>query len=276
MHDQDDKNVQGQDGPGQNGTRDEFRSFLEHVYNEYIRKRVHRIGRYFRDSAMLHQCEYRWNGLRRAIHNIDYTQTYCSDSDDVYKTFRPERLRRIVQEIEDGVRLNIRLGAEVGVLDALDEYFGEIMSRLDIADFPEQEYDLLCDVGFHNPKSEIQGIICVLRMRHKERASGQKEKVRVSRELEHAAVILSGSQDDFMPSEEEEEFNARRPRKPLRWFKGLRKIGQGAAVSIGGACLATGLPKFSVSPEIQAWGTLVSATTGVGMILDGTGALQGE
>jgi hypothetical protein len=56
----------------------------------------------------------------------------------------------------------------------------------------------------------------------------------------------------------------------------LGKIGRGAGISIGDVCLAAGILKFPVSLETQTWGAIVSATTGVAMIMDGIGELRGE
>jgi len=65
-------------------------------------------------------------------------------------------------------------------------------------------------------------------------------------------------------------------KKSRRWFKGLGKIGQGAALSIANAALAVGVIHFPVSPETQTWGALASVATGIGTILSGVGDLRGE
>jgi len=257
-------------------TKEEYHSFLEYIHNEYIRKRIHRIGRYLDHPKMWHHWEYEWPRLKKALHIIDYIQTHCDDVNDIYNTFHIDRLRRTIDEIEDGVRWNNRLAREIGLLDALDQYFAEIIAGLDIDDFPEEEYDMLKDFGFHNPKSDLQGIIYLLKIRHKNDVSWQKEKIQVSRELERTVEILSSAKKDFKTSNEEKDTIVEPPKKSRRWFKGLGKIGQGAAISIGDICLAAGILKFPVSPETQTWGALVSATTGVGMVLDGIGEIRGE
>jgi len=257
-------------------TRDEFHSFLEYVYNEYLRKRVHRIGRHFDHPEMSHHWEYEWQGLKRALHVIDYAQLYCDDTDDIYRTFRLDRLRRAVDEIRNGVRWNNRLAREIGLLDALDQYYEQLVSGLDAEDFPAEEYELMSEIGFHNPKVDLQGIICLLKMRQREKESWQKEKMCVSGELERAAEILSSAKDDFKEQDSNSSEKSEPPKKSRRWFKGLGKIGQGAAMSIADICLAAGFLKFPVSPETQTWGVLVSATAGTGLVLDGVGELRGE
>jgi hypothetical protein len=257
-------------------TRDEFHSFLEYVYNEYLRKSIHRVGRYFDHPKMSHHWEYEWRGLKRALHVIEYTQSCCDNEDDIYHTFKLERLRRAVDEIQDGVRWNNRLAREIGLLDALDQYYTELVSGLDAEDFPPEEFEMMREIGFHDPKRDLQGIICLLKMRQKEKVSWQKEKMCVSRELERTVEILAAAQDDFKETDSDSSGKSDPPKKPRRWFKGLGKIGQGAAMSIADICLAAGVLKFPVSPETQTWGTLVSATAGTGLVLDGIGELRGE
>lgn len=257
-------------------TRDEFRSFLEYVYNEYLRKSIHRVGRHFDHREMSYHWEYEWRGLRRALHVIEYTQSHCDNDDDIYRTFQLKRLRRAVDEVEDGVRWNIHLAREIGLLDALDQYYAELVSGLDAEDFPAEEFEMMREIGFHDPKRDLQGIICLLKMRQQEKASWQKEKISVSRELERTVEILSSAQEDFKEKDSKNTEKSEPPKKSRRWFKGLGKIGQGAAMSIADICLAAGVLKFPVSPETQTWGALVSATAGTGLLLDGVGELRGE
>jgi len=218
---------------------------------------------------------YEWKGLTRALHIADYIETYCDDADDIYRTFQLERLRRAVDEIEDGVRWNNRLSREIGLFDALDQYYAELVTGLNIDDFPEQEYEMLAEFGVHNPKAHLQGIICLLKLRQQEKVSWQKEKICVSRELERTVEILSSAQEDFREQDGGSNEESGPPKKPRRWFKGLGKIGQGAAMSIGDICLAASLLEVPVSPETKTWGALVSATAGTGIILDAMGELRG-
>ena len=261
-------------------TKDEFHSFLEYVYNEYLRERIHRAARYFDDPRILYHRGYEMKGLRRALYVINYIQAHCDDDDDVYSTFRSGALSDAVDQVRRSVRWNNELAREVGLLDALDQYYEEIVAGLDIADFPEQEFQMLRDFGFHDPKVDLQGLVVLIKMRQKESVVRQKEGLHVSRKLEQTVEILGSAQEAFDKGKEEDEEEDKeksgRPKKPRRWFKGLGKIGQGAAMSIGDICLAAGIFKFPVSPETQTWGAIVSATAGVGMILDGVGELRDE
>jgi len=252
---------------------EEYKEFLKFVFNEYTRARIDRISRYWDDPRMWHQWHYEWKRLRRAIDIMNYINNHCDDTDEIYRTFRLKRLRRVIDEIEDGVRWNNRLAEKLGFLDAFDAYYDEIVEGLDISLFPESELDMLRQVGFRDPKSDLQGIIYLLKARKKKRLRLNKE-ISMSRQLKKTVEVLSESQKEF---KEDENLNEqKKPKKSRRWFKGLGQIGQGAALSISNIALATGVLKFPVPPDTQTYGALVSATTGVGMILTGVGDLRGE
>lgn len=256
-------------------TNDEYREFLKYIFNEYIRPRIHRIGRYYDHPKMWHHWEYEWRGLKRAVDLINYINNHCDDSDDIYETFTLERLRRAVGEIEEGVLWNNRIAEETGFLDALDAYYDEIVEGLEAELFPESEYDLLKEFGSKDPKSDIKGIIYILKAR-KKRAYPSNKEVPISKGLKDTVERLSKAEEQFKEKDEKEPMKVEKPKKSRRWFKGLGQIGQGAALSIGDIALAAGMLQFPVSPETQTWGSLVSATTGVGMILNGVGELRGE
>lgn len=87
---------------------------------------------------------------------------------------------------------------------------------------------------------------------------------------------LSKAKDQFKEQDDKEVTKEELPKKSRRWFKGLGQIGRGAALSIGDIALAVGTLHLPVSPETQTWGSLVSATTGIGMIFNGIGELRNE
>ena len=247
---------------------EEYKAFLKYIFNEYIQPRINRIGRW--DPHEMDQWSYEWRRLKRAVDLVNYINNHCKDTDDIYNTFTLERLGRAVEDVEYGVRWHNRLAEKAGFLDAFDSYYDEIVDGLEAELFPENEYDLFRELGSQNPKSDIQGIIYILKVRRKKNSSSNKE-VLISNRLEITVTILSEAQKQF---KEQNEKNPKKP-KSRRWFKGLGQIGQGAALSIGDIALAAGILQFPVSTETQ-WSSLVSAATGVGMILNGVGELRGE
>ena len=250
---------------------EEYKQFLKYIFNEYIRPRIQRIDRYFDHPKMWHHWHYEWRGLKRAIDLINYIIEHCEDTHDIYRTFTLDRLRKAVDEIEDGVRWNNRLAEETGFLDVLDSYYEEIVDGLDAELFPEAEYELMREIGFKDPRSDLRGIIYILQARKKKHLSYE---VSVSQNLKNTVETLSKAREQFKRTDK--NHNTEKPKKSRKWFKGLGQIGQGAALSIGNIALALGALTFPVSTETQTWGALVSATTGVGMIMNGVGELRGE
>lgn len=251
---------------------DEYQAFLEHLFDTYIRDRLHRLDRYFDHPKMGHRWNYEHERLRRAMHIIRYIQAHCDSTDDIYSTFRDDRLRRTVDEVRDGVRFNTRLAEESGFLDAIDAYYTEIVEGMNIDCFPESEFDILRELGSENPKREIQANVHILKSRQSK--SRSCDQMSVSSQLSHAEETLSSAEKEMKTSDDNDV--KEKPKKSRRWFKGLGQIAQGAVLSLADIGLAAGALGFPVSPETKTWGTLVSSTTGVGMILTGVGELRGE
>lgn len=255
-------------------TNDEYKEFLKYIFDEYIQPRIHRIERYL-DHPKHYHWHYEWRCLKRAVALINYIDNHCDDQNDIYRTFTLERLRRAVDEVKDGVRWNNRLAEEAGFLDAFDSHYNEIIQGLDIELFPESELEILHEFGARDPKSKLRGMIYLLKTRNKDECSYNNE-MSISNQLNKIVKRLDEAESAFKETDKNSTENKDRPKKSRRWFKGLGQIGQGAALSIGDIALAAGMLEFPASPETQTWGALVSATTGVGMILNGVGELRGE
>lgn len=258
-------------------TNEEYKSFLKYVFHEYTEKRLHRLGKYFDKQGMHHEWRYEWRRLMSALHLMRYIQDVCNDKDDVYSTFRLERLRSAIGEIEDGLRWHNRLAEEAGFFDAWDAFYDEIVDGIRADLMPESELDLMKQLGFSDPKTDIEGIIYSIKMRAKVKHKNNNN-LHVSSRLNHVVDELTRAQQDFQESIDELKLEKRKDtiKKERRWFKGLGQIGQGAALSIGDIALAVGGLNLPVSAETQTWGAIVSATTGIGMIFNGIGDLRGE
>jgi len=253
----------------------EYKEFLKYVFNEYIQPRIHRISRYCGHPEMWHHWSYEWQSLKRAIALVNYINNYCNDTNDIYMTFTLKRLREAIDEAKAGLRWHNELAEDLGFFDAIDAYFDEIVDGLDVELFPESEYELFKELGSRNPKSDLQGIIYVLKTR-KKKSSFLINEISVSKNLKNTVKKLSEAEEQFEENEKNAENSKNKPKKSRRWFKGLGQIGQGTALSIGDIALATDILKFPVPPEVKTWGSLVSTTTGIGMVLNGIGELRGE
>lgn len=260
-------------------TNDEYKSFLKYVFHEFIEKRIHRLGRYFDHPKMFHEWDWQWRRLRKGLHLMRYIQDVCNDTNDIYETFRRERLAGAIDEIEDGMKWHNRLAEESGFFDAWDSHYEEIVAGLGIDLIPETEFDLLRELGFADPKAELEGIMYVVKKRTV-RDQKYRNSWSISFKIKQVEKDLSEAKNDLKAKKDDDpdnNSNEKRPKKKdRRWFKGIGQIGQGTALSIGDIALAAGALNFPVSPETQTFGALVSATTGVGMILTGIGELRGE
>ncbi len=245
--------------------RDEYLSFVKSVHNEYIREqRIRERYHPYYEKGFYHELE----PLERAIRITNYIQQYCPNTDDIYNTFELKILHTIVVDTRWRLSYHNNFASEIGLLDALDNHYHEIITGLSIDDFPEEEFEMLSEIGLISPKTKIQGMIYLLKIQHKER-------VRVSAQLKEAEELLDSAKNAFSYKNKDTKKEPMQ-KKPRPWFKGLGKIAQGVAISLLDIGLAVGGVGFPVSPETRTIGAITSSTTGIGMILHGIGELRGE
>lgn len=252
-------------------TNEEYIEFLKYVISQYIIPRLDKMRRHWMHHPMYFgEWDYQWRRLRDAIAlaNLIYSLT---ENRDIYDIFKPDGVGKIIGDIKDGVNLSKNMAEDGGFLDALNNHYDEIIEGLTIDLFPEGELMIFHDLGAKDPKSELQGILYLLKVRAKKASNLQKEA-----SPQH---LLERVQNKL--TEEEEQFKAEKakeqpPQKSRRWFKGLGKIGQGAGLSIADIGLAAGIIKFPVSAETASLGALASVISGYGLIMDGIGELRGE
>lgn len=248
----------------------EYSAFLDYLFHTYIRDRLHRIERHWDGPMGHHMWHYEIDRLRRAMHVIRYIQSHCDDTDDIYSTFQTERLSRVVDEVRDGVRRSDHLAEEAGFLDAIEGHYPEIVAGMKLEHFPEADLVLLRDLGSDDPKRDIQAVIHILKARQPPPQFRDQPSIRT--ELSQGEEQLSSAVAEMQAGKDKPETT----KKSRRWFKGLGQVAQGAALSLADIGLAVGVLQFPVSPETQTWGSLISTTTGVGMIMTGVGELRAE
>lgn len=252
----------------------EYKDFLAYLSNEYIERRKHRFLRRFHHYEMEYVFDQQWHSLIASMGVINFIKYHCDSDDDIYKTFRMERLKATVNSVKNGVRINEQIASDAGFLSAIEDHFAEIIDGMVPEYFPPEELEILRELGSRDPKIELVGIIYLLKARKTYLVSSTKE-VSVSKQLEWVVERLSKEQERF--KEETEAQNREISERPgRRWFKALGQICQGSALSIANVGLAVGLLPFPVSPETKTWGALLSTTSGVGMILTGVGDLRNE
>jgi hypothetical protein len=250
---------------------EEYKKFLEYLFNEYIRYRRPRIRRRFHPFEWLHEWDWEWNRLTKAARVLRYIHRFCEDEDDIYHTFTRERIAQLPGEIHDGLRLHNRLAEEGGFLEAFDEHYDEIVDGLKLEYMPDVELDVLRDLGSEDPEAELTAMIHMVRSR-RQRVLAMNREIRISQQLKQAEERLDQQRKELA----EEEKVEKPKRKSRRWFKGLGQIAQGSALSVANIGLAVGVFTFPVPAATATWGALVSSITGVGVVLNGIGDFRGE
>ena len=205
---------------------EDYKRFLEYVFNQFVRERVARLDEWF-DGPRFHHWGYQWRRLKRASDLVRYIQANCDDADDIYSTFRLERLRDTVGDIQDDVRWSNRLAEEAGFLDALEAHFDELVDGLRADYLPPSEVDILRDLGSRDPRLDLEGMIYVVKARSR-RAGRANREVSVRSQLSDVEKDLATLRDQFdqlVKKQEEEEEQEKAPKKSRRWFKALGQIG---------------------------------------------------
>jgi len=257
-------------------TDDEYRKFLSFLFERYVRPRVPRVRRRFRHH-MEDEWDYHLSQAQQALNILRYIESYCDDDDDVYNTFTRERLSRAMSDTRNSLHFSNRVAEEAGFLDAIEPHVNEILNGLEPHHLPDADKEVLREMGIPNPEMELQELILFAKT-SRDRWERMAREVSIRQQLHALEERLERTQKDFekIKQSEKEENQQPQTKKSRRWFMGLGKISQGAAISIANVALAVGALKFPVSPETQTWGAVASVTTGIGTIFSGVGDLRNE
>jgi len=253
----------------------EYKHFLEYIFNEYVRDRLPRVHDHYEFELHHHRRDKYLHILKRPAILTRYIHAYCDDEGDIYRTFTAGALGGIIRNVETGLHRSNRLLEQAGFLDAFDSYLEEIIEGIKPEYFPKYDLEVLREMGSTNPKADLRGIVYAVKRRKEERRRMSRE-IPIRRQLELAEEELERTRKQLEESVEEKQNNIEVPKKSRRWFKGLGQIAQGAALSIADVGIAVGMLHFPVSPETQTLGALVSTATGVGNMLNGIGELRNE
>lgn len=249
----------------------EYEKFMAYLYNEYVRSRSHRrFRKHFHPMEWGHRLGWEWERLVNASNLLRYINHQCHDEDEIYRTITRERIAQLPDEIRTGAITNRNMLEESGFMEAIDAYYEEIIAGMKLEHMPEQELEVMRQLGSPEPEAELSALIYIVKSRCKNQRS--YNELKVSNQLKNIEHKLE--QQEQQPSELKE--NAEKPKKSRRWFKGLGQIAQGSALSIANVGLAIGAISIPVAAETAGWGAIVSSITGVGMVLNGVGEFRGE
>jgi hypothetical protein len=231
--------------------KSDYEEFVDYIYHEHIENRLARI----RSRIMRHRL----------------------DDETISRSFTPEMLDRTLSRVEQGARFNNRIVAETEIADIIQDYFGEIVDGMKVDHFPREDFEVLRQSGSSDPRREVVAMIHLVRSR-KERFIQESRNVRFGQRLTQGAERIEEIRK-ALPKEspsQQNEPNKRNNVVKRATFKGIGAIAQGTMLTITDLTLAAGLWSVSLPAETTTVGAVVSATTGVGMILTGIGELRGE
>ena len=257
-------------------TEDEYIEFLTYLFDEYVRERLPSAEYYFDKYCFEgRSAGYTHRRLQKAVLMSKYIYTTCDEDEEILRTFTKKVLHGHIEEVMRSCNQNTRLLERIGILDCLQSHYREIVNGMNVSHFPDLDTKILAELGSRDPALDLKGIIYSNRAKAQQGGESAnmcdidvKRRLKRVEEMVESALGIYQDDKNKLPSET--------PKKPRRWFKGLGNIGQGTALSLGNIGLAIGAFGFPVSPETQTWGAIVSATTGVGMIMNGVGELRNE
>lgn len=257
-------------------TDDEYRKFLSFLFERYMRPHIPRVRSRYRHH-MEDEWSYHLGHAQRAFPVFRYIENNCDDDDDVYGTFTLERLGRAVSNTRYSLNFSNNIAERSGFLDAFETYARDILNGLEPHHLPDADKDVLREMGIPNPEMEIEALI-LLAKTSRDRWEHTARDVSIRQQLRDIEKRLERAEKDFEEMKQAQKETNLQPKmkKSRRWFMGLGKIGQGAALSIANVALAVGALNFPVSPETRTWGVIASVATGVGTILGGVGDLRNE
>ena len=250
----------------------EYEKFMTYLYNEYVRTRGRRLRKHFHPLEWMHGWGYEWDRLVSASNLLRYINHQCRSEEEIYRTITRERIAQLPDEIRDGVRTNRNMPEESGFMEAIDTYYDEIVEGMKLEHMPQQEFEVMRELGSSDPESELSALMYIVKSRCKTRRSYNQE-VKISNQLKDLEHKLEQQEKQLKELKEDSE---KQPKKSRRWFKGLGQIAQGSALSFANVGLAMGAITIPVAAETAGWGAIVSSITGVGMVLNGVGEFRGE
>jgi hypothetical protein len=249
--------------------REEFRSFMAHLFSRYVRDRKKQWHGTYRTRE---EWSTEFEHLERLLRILKFIDETCDTDEEIYNTFDNDLLGGIPHQVLRGLRFNTKITKQTGILAAFDDYYVEIVSHMRLEDMPPEEVEIFRRLGSDDPETELRAQIFLARSRAHELPRRDAE-IRLSDQLRQIEHDLEKQGENFKLLMKEHKG----PKEPMRrWFKSLGKIAQGSALSIANVALAVGILPFPVAAETATWGALVSSATGVGMILGGVGEFRGE
>ncbi len=252
--------------------KNEYEEFIKCLFYEYMEKKLARIRRKWHPFHFIEEWRHFIPRLTRAMRVIRFIEDYFDEDEEIRDSLRPEMLNRTLDSVEDGVKHNNRLTVDSEIVEVIQDYFAEIVDGMSVEHFPEEDFEVMRQSGSLDARREITAIVHLLKSR-KEKLIRNGKEVRFSKSMKRCVEIISERRE--LLKEEEGKSNKKVSIK-RRWFKGIGTICQGTLLSITDISVACGFWPIPLPVETKTVGAVVSATSGIGMIITGIGELRGE
>lgn len=237
-------------------TNQEFDDFLKYLSQEYLTRPFERLHPPGEESLEV--------GLRSTLGWLQEADqavrhVYMSSKFDQPGAIKRDGLRGTLSNIEKAVHFHNDLAERTGVMAIMDQHFVDIARGLRIEHLPNDESYLLSRLGFEHTAENLPGLLYAVReLAERERLN--PEKASVSDRLGMIEQDIHKSAGNSAP-------------KKRKWWTGIGKIINGTALSLVDTGIFFGLLPATGGVSFAA---LASIATGIGISLEGGGALRGE
>jgi hypothetical protein len=242
----------------------DYQAFLEYLFEAYVRPRLWQVRKHELMSCLSERYDEKINDRLRLIKGA-YGKWETRD-----KEFRVECLHNAIEETRNDLRDAIRILEDTGYRDAVNDHFSEIVAGMTMEHMPAEETAVMKSLGSYNPDRDLRAVMYMLRIRH----SNPRQEFRpfessLDRGVKKLDQAIEDKKEDQSPKPGEES-------RPRRWWKGYGQIAQGCILSVANFRIALNAVDPPVSGETRTWRSIVSVTSGVGLIMSGVGDLRGE
>jgi hypothetical protein len=229
------------------------------------------------------------SALERLRHTYEITEFLRTSRRDPYVTFRDTD--QILSDAWGGLVNTREVLNKSGALALFDDHLEFVMRRLDRVSLPRDEVDLLTALGFSRLASDVPDVVAINAAEWRIGSAPGQSLAREYRQRPATMIInLAITRVEQHQSERRETLQQdgdgdggakgpppdRGPRKERRWWKGLGKIVEGAALATADVGLALGAFKIPAHGQAEFAGVVVSIGGGIGRIMSGIGDLSGE
>lgn len=252
----------------------EYEEFIKYIFYEHIDKRLSERIRHWHH---LEDASYHVHELSRSMRAVRFIKDYARDDDDISRIFAPEMLKRTFDEIRNGAKFNNYLVVDTEIADVIQDYFWEIVDGMTVDYFPREDFEVLQESGSSDPRREVIAIVHLIKSRKEQLVRRNSNDIRFSQRLVQVVECVEKISKS-LPTEPPQlnEPTAKQAAVKRAVFKGIGSIVQGTLLTITNITLAAGLWGVALPPETTSVGAVVSATSGIGMVLTGIGELRGE